>query len=107
MIIRVGAKGGQGAIVAVHSADGRSAAERPPRRLGPPNIFRFDGDGRLVEEWVRRLQVLSPSTWSTGDPVQAESDRGLAVLRLAPPDLARFTCPARHGPRCREMILQT
>jgi hypothetical protein len=34
------------------------------------NIFRFDGDGRLVEEWVRRLQVLSPSTWSAGVPVQ-------------------------------------
>jgi hypothetical protein len=70
MIIRVGAKGGQGAIVPVHSADERSAAERPPRRLGPPNIFRFDRDGRLVEEWVRRLQELSPSTWGAGDPVQ-------------------------------------
>jgi hypothetical protein len=34
------------------------------------NISSFDGDGRLVEEWVRRLQELSPSTWSAGDPAQ-------------------------------------
>jgi hypothetical protein len=70
MIIRVGAKG----------AKGRSYQSTPQMDALPPNgrrvvwnlmnISSFDGDGRLVEEWVRRLQELSPSTWSAGDPVQ-------------------------------------
>jgi hypothetical protein len=57
------------------------------------NIFSFDRDGRLIEEWVRRLQELSPSTWSAGDPVQLNR---IAVQQCS--GLARRIWPALHAP---------